>query len=388
MLDGAAHWVDHIIPHVPVRQWVLSLPAWLRYRVAYDSTLCGRVLGFFIHATSRWYQHTAKRYLGLTSVKTAHSGSVTCIQRFSSSLSLNVHFHALLLDGVYVEAADGAVRFRALPPPTSADLLGVAKEVCRKVSETLGLDENTATDGDRLTDDEPLLAACAGASVQDRIATGERRGERVTRIRSVPARPPSEKLDCNETAGFNLHAGVRVPAHDRNRLEAVCRYILRPPISQDRLGPLNDGRIAYRLKRPWRDGTTFVAFRPLELVEKLVPLVPPPRAHQTVFHGVLAPHARLRPQVTPKPPPISQEEQPTCHTSKRRRMDWAALLRRVYAIDILQCPRCGGEMRIIAAITQTHVIRAILKSCGFPSAPPERHPPAARQSQHEFDWSA
>jgi hypothetical protein len=376
MVDSAAHWVDHVIPHVPVRQWVLSLPVWLRYRVAYDSDLCTRVLGFFIHAAFRWYRHAAKRQLKLPSVKATQPGSVTCIQRFSSS---------------YVEAPDGTVRFRALPPPTSADLLAVTKEVCRKVSETLGLDENNATEGDRLTDDEPLLAACAGASVQGRIATGERSGERVGRIRTLPPQPPPEKPDCNETAGFNLHAGVRVSAHDRKHLERVCRYILRPPISQERLGPMSDGRIGYRLKRPWRDGTTFVAFTPLEFIEKLVALVPPPRVHQTVFHGVLAPHARLRPQVTPKPkptPPARADEEPACHASKRRRMDWATLLRRVYAIDILQCPRCGAEMRIIAAITQTHVIRAILKSCGLPSAPPERHLLAARPSQHEFDWSA
>jgi hypothetical protein len=234
MVDSAAHWVDHVIPHVPVRQWVLSLPAWLRYRVAYNSDLCSRVLGFFIHAAMRWYRHTAKRYLKLPSVKATQSGSVTCIQRFSSSLSLNVHFHALLLDGVYVEAPDGTVRFRALPPPTSADLLAITKEVCRKVSETLGLDENNATDGDRLTDDEPLLAACAGASVQGRIATGEHSGERVGRIRTLPPQPAPEKPDCNETAGFNLHAGVRVATHERKRLERVCGYILRPPISQER----------------------------------------------------------------------------------------------------------------------------------------------------------
>jgi hypothetical protein len=68
MVDCAAHWVDDVIPHVPVRQWVLSLPAWLRYRVTYNSDLCSRVLGFFIHATMRWYRHTAKRYLKLPPV--------------------------------------------------------------------------------------------------------------------------------------------------------------------------------------------------------------------------------------------------------------------------------------------------------------------------------
>jgi hypothetical protein len=311
MVDCAAHWVDHIIPHVPVRQWVLSLPPWLRYRVAYDSALCSEVLGIFLHATLRWYRRAAKTYLGLPSVTLAQSGAITCIQRFSSSLSLNVHFHALLLDGAYVEIPGEPLRFRALPPPTAVELQELTREICRKVSQKLGLDADNAADGERLADDEPLLAACAAASVEGRIATGERAGGRVERLRTLPPQPPSEKRDCSETAGFNLHAGVRVAAHDRSRLERVCRYILRPPISQERLGPLSDGRIGYRLKHPWRDGTTYVAFKPLELLEKLVALVPPPRAHGIVFHGVLAPNARLRSQVVPKPPALEEGDRRT-----------------------------------------------------------------------------
>jgi hypothetical protein len=42
----------------------------------------------------------------------AHTGAVTLIQRFGSALNLNLHFHMLFLDGVYVERSDGCVRFR------------------------------------------------------------------------------------------------------------------------------------------------------------------------------------------------------------------------------------------------------------------------------------
>ena len=98
-----------------------------------------------------------------------------------------------------------------------------------------------------------------------------------------------------DVAGTNLHAGVRVPAHDRRRLERLCRYVLRPPLNRALLRPLDAGRVQYRLKRPWSDGTEAVAFTPHELLEKLVVLGPPPRAHQVVYHGVLALNARLRP---------------------------------------------------------------------------------------------
>jgi hypothetical protein len=79
---------------------------------------------------------------------------------------------------------------------------------------------------------------------------------------------------------MSLHADVAVPARDRQRLERLCRYVARPPIAIDRLEALPDGRLAYRLKTRWRDGTTHVLMERHELVERLAPLIPPPRAHQ------------------------------------------------------------------------------------------------------------
>ena len=76
---------------------------------------------------------------------------------------------------------------------------------------------------------------------------------------------------------MNVHAGVCVPARDRVRLERLCRYAARPPLAIERLSLLPDGRLLYRRKRRWRNGTTHVIFEPLELVEKLAALVPCPR---------------------------------------------------------------------------------------------------------------
>ena len=59
-----------------------------------------------------------------------------------------------------------------------------------------------------------------------------------------------------------MHAGVAVPARDRARLERLGRYVARPPVATERLSRLPDGRLLYRLKRRWRDGTTAVVFEP------------------------------------------------------------------------------------------------------------------------------
>jgi hypothetical protein len=84
---------------------------------------------------------------------------------------------------------------------------------------------------------------------------------------------------CAQMEGYNLQAATRLAANDRDGLERVGRYLARPPIATDRLSMLDDGRLELRLKRPWRDGTTALVFQPRELIERIVAIVPRPRAH-------------------------------------------------------------------------------------------------------------
>jgi hypothetical protein len=113
-----------------------------------------------------------------------------------------------------------------------------------------------------------------------------------------------------QVAGLSLHAGVSVPARDRARLERLCRYVARPPVATDRLSALPDGNLCYRLRHTWRDGTTHVVLDPLELIERLVALIPPPRANQIRYHGVLAPCAGYRAAVVPAPPARPRDPTP------------------------------------------------------------------------------
>ena len=100
-------------------------------------------------------------------------------------------------------------------------------------------------------------------------------------------------------AGFSLHAGVACEAHEREKLERLCRYITRAAVSTERLSLTAQGNIRYRLKTPYRDGTTDVVFEPLDFMARLAALAPTPRVNLTRYHGVFAPNHRLREQVTP-----------------------------------------------------------------------------------------
>ncbi|MEO1484045.1 MAG: transposase [Myxococcota bacterium] len=382
MSETAAHLVDSVFPHVSVRQWVLSVPIELRYRMAFDAALCSQVLDSMVRQIGRHNRLRAKRLYGLESVKWLQTGSVTFIQRADSGLRLNVHFHSLVLDGVYqIRGPLQAPTFLELPPPTEAEVQKVALGIRRRVLALLG----EASELDGLADAEPLLAECAVASVTERVATGAGRERWLKRVkRGSLARRASTPERCFNAEGFSLHANVAIEADDRRGLEKLCRYVARPPVANQRLEELSDGRIAYRLKRAWSDGTTEVVYEPHELIAKLVPLMPPPRAHQVRYHGILAPAASYREFVVPA---AGGDGEPDA--ARRRNYRWAELMQRVFEHEVLECPECGGRMRIVATVTEPRTIRAILRSVGLAAdSPPRGSATARRQMPLRFEMAS
>jgi len=297
---------------------------------------------------------------------------------------LNLHFHTLALDGAYLYEPSPATRpdFVSLPPPTGDDVARVLNGTARRLKRLV--EARADGDEDALARDEPLLALLTQASIRTRIATGPEAGQKWRRLGDrVEPSPGNASGDearaaVARHAEMSLHAAVAVPARDRSRLERLCRYAARPPLGHDRLEERPDGRLALRLKTRWRDGTTHILIERRDLLDRLVPLIPPPRAHQLRYHGILAPGASLRERVVPAraegaaanaadhPSPARDggddphgegpSQQPPLHPpasdrrSATRRMRWAALLQRVFAIDALSCPRCGSTLRLIATI--------------------------------------
>jgi putative transposase len=88
-----------------------------------------------------------------------------------------------------------------------------------------------------------------------------------------------------------------VSANDRAGLERLCRYVLRPPLAQERLRRRSDGRIMLELKTAWHDGTRELVFEPPALLERLAAMTPRPETNLLICHGVLAVRARWRARV-------------------------------------------------------------------------------------------
>lgn len=378
MTGRAAHLVDAVLPNVPVRQWVLTLPVRLRYLIAYDAKLCSEILNAFISEIFRWHRRSAKRHAGLESMAQARCGSLTFIQRAGSALNLNVHFHSLVLDGIYVHRAWNApLRFVALPSPANADIEATLCRVKKRIIKILARHGHASPDDEPFNDFaecEPLLAACVTDSLTHQNALqGEKKPEQILDAPPAPL--------CASEDYYSLHANTRIRSGERKRLEKLCRYVARPPVSNALVVELGDGSIAYKLKRPWQDGTTALVFKPFELLARLASLVPPPRVHQVRYHGVLASASALREFVVPAGPRQKQ-------TRTRKNYCWAELMQRAFEIDVLQCPRCAGTMRFVASIMQRDAIVAILGSMGLPADSPTSVPASDFGFVEDSKWQA
>ena len=121
------HLVDQVLPDVPVRQWVLSLPIPLRYLLAAHPKLLSPALEIV--------QRVITGYLAKKSAlprSEIHTGAVTLIQRFGSAANLNIHFHSLVLDGVY-RIENGQPVFHPVAPPTTVELARLLERIVQRV---------------------------------------------------------------------------------------------------------------------------------------------------------------------------------------------------------------------------------------------------------------
>ena len=271
--------------------------------------------------------------------------TVTFVHRFGSALNEHVHFHCAIIDGVFAAAPDGepAVLFREATL-SEADIQRVQTRVRQRVLRWVAiqgyLDPDDAKD----------------------MAQWENGG------------------------GFSLDASVRIAADDRRGLERLLRYCARPAFALERLEQLDAHRLLYRLPKPRPDGRTQLRLSPLEVIQRLAALVPPPRLHRHRYHGILAPNSPLRAAVTalvqpspsevlaPAPIPKNPEAANSGAWRAPARYLWAMLLTRLYESMPLTCPNCSADLQIIAFITEGSTVRRILNHIGQPTDPPKVSP--------------
>ena len=374
MCATAAHLIEDVLPEVALRQWVLTFPFHWRARLAHDGALLSALTRVFVDTVSDLY--TSRSGDG------AKTGAITVVQRTSSDLRLNPHLHVVFLDGAYRER-DGELVWRELSRLTTNDVASVLEATLRRIDRHLrrrgrlpASDGLVDADQDGSADQEANLVASAVSGRTPPAGPMWQRG-----LPQLVGKPLAlDKHLCASMDGFTLHAATRAGAQDFQGREALLRYVLRPAIAQERVEQRPDGLVRITLKRAFGDGTVAVDMDPLSLVARLAAAVPPPRFHTVKYAGVLASahrwRARIAPERPPEKPAAQAEGLPEQREPKRRgvRRLWAELLARTFAIDVLQCPKCSGRMKLVAMVTDPKNVRAYLRGIGEPSDAPERSP--------------
>ena len=415
--DTAADLVDRVLPEARYRQWVLTCPWQMRYLLATDRAFQSAVLRTFLRTVGAWMRLRARR-LGL---RGGQVGAVTFVQRFGGILNLNPHFHTLMPDGVFLEDADapgGPLAFVTLPPPTDADIAALGLRLATRIGDL-------ARQRFRQTQDNPPWQDPDDLPLRITVAEAVRPpGPRPLRSLPWEAAPPPDdqgagktpaKALCTRVQGFSLHAARTVAADDRLGLERLCRYGLRAPFSLDRLSLDPDGRVRYRLHRPWPtpEGRTEIVLEPVAFLRRLAALLPAPYQNLVRYYGVFANRSRFRNRLPTAPARTAEPEAASATTTatdaspaataspesaaappapaapppdrpRRVHLGWAQLLRRVLDVDALQCPRCPAHrpMVVLAFLTDPAVVRRILEHLKLPATPM----PVA--TARRVDWEA
>ncbi len=172
---------------------MLSLPFRLRYVLAFDQALCRKVLAVHVRALRGFYRRRARR----EGISAGETGAVTAIQRWGSGINLNVHFHTLVLDGVYTRVPTEALRFVPVPPPTPPEIARLVATIARRVTTLLRrhgimLGSDDPTDDAAPQEDAGALAALAAASVTGRSLLGAAPGARVNSAANADYRRPAK----------------------------------------------------------------------------------------------------------------------------------------------------------------------------------------------------
>ena len=350
MAEQAYHLVDRVLPpRLPYRQWVLTLPWELARAVAYDADLCSRVFAIFADEVARWQCTRADAH----ELAGARAGAILEIQRFADALQLFVHGHLLAPDGVFYETADGEVCWRGVGPPTEASLRQIVTRVTERVARLLARRAGRVLDEPAEESGVELLAQCGDARPCGRVdmegASASARGPR--RRKPLCVRSPE---------GLEIHAAVHVTAADRTGLERLCKYLARPPIAEDRLTRLPDGRIEVRLKRP-RGSTRALVFEPHAFIARMAALIPLPMTNLRRAYGVFSSAHRWRARIVPRPPDPTQAGKPVA-PKRPARMSWASLLARTWGIDGLRCGACAGRLYFVSCVFAPTAVQAIVAS--------------------------
>jgi len=398
MSETTYHLIENVLPHVPYRQFVVTFPYPLRYWMATNRSLTNKVHKLVTSLIMSYYRAVAAE----RGIDGAEPGGVTFIQRFGSAANLHPHFHIIVADGVWSKNT-GKPQFYEVAGPSTEDVCDIVQEIASQTIAMLRKENLLSEKGEMIdrpdalddifSESEQLLAATA-ASLRMRIAFGSEVGSKVRRIGSGFGYEEEIGLVKGKRLAsannFTVHANRFIGAQERKKLRELISYTSRPAFSHQRLSlkdPDNpDGDLVYSLKTPWGDGTEAIVIDQMQMIEKLVALIPPPYLHLTRQFGAFGPHSGLRRDIILKPHvkkgfvAAGEDKDPV-------RMSWALLLAVTFKADVERCKVCGARVYPdkFDIFDQPEDIQKVMLVMGLKYQPPPIRPARGVTPEYEFD---
>ncbi len=317
MVKTAAHLLENVIPHIPIRQWVISFPLRIRHYLL-EHKILQDILEIVVDEIRQTVLACSP------DVPNAQIGAISFLQNFGATLNLHPHIHLIVSDGVFF---------------TENEL------------QQLEFREVILTENDISTTQE---------HIRKRIL-------RFFSKKGLFSREETEKMESYKNTGFSLDASVKIHSFDREGLERLIRYCARPCFASENLR-INGQWIIYRLSKPTHKGQTFIQLDPMEFLDRLAAFIPFPYRHRRHYHGAFAPNAPMRKIVAAyaknslRTVPCSMQK--AVEKTSRVSFDWAQLIKRIYEIDPLICSKCGDKIKMTRFVIHQAEIHRILTGIG------------------------
>ena len=337
------HVAEDVCFPVAHRQVVFTIPKRLRIHARFDRKLLGKL------SSCAWMciKAEVQRMLGRVDVV---PGMIGAIQTFGQLLHWNPHIHSLVSCGAFTPDGD-----------------------------FLELSE---------FDMDSLLVAWQESVFDLYLSEGKIEPEVMENMRSW------------EHSGFSVDQSVLLAAGDRSGIERLVQYMVRCPFSLSRLVKVTDtGQVAYKAEKdacqvfpdPQADNLeagakrNFQILSPLDFLAEFTQHIPPKGSHTIRYFGFYSNKSRgmrKKAEADKSNEPLAEEA-----AASRCSQTWAMLIKRVYEVDPLSCPQCGGQMKVVALIEppQSKVVEKILRHCGLWQARAARAPPEVEDLVLDLD---
>ena len=281
--------VSEVLADVPHRQWVFSIPKMLRPWFMRDRRLLGEMCSIVWKLLSRFIVASTDNE-GATN---ARPGAVMSIQTFGEQVNFNPHIHVVAADGCFL----GDKSFREA---WAYDVSALQEAFANKVF---------------------------GLLMEKGMGEGQ-----------------VEMMRSWQHSGFHVYRGLQIPAGDTAGMERLAEYIVRCPFAASRLSyNRENGVVSYRGKT---SGATKL-YPALDFLARLLVQIPAPYEQMVRYYGHYSNKSRgLRKKEAAK----GEEAPEVLPARKLTSISWARLIAKVYLDDPLICPRCKGQMKIVAFI--------------------------------------